>query len=203
LDLANDLGDKQILGLIYNGLGEVSRMREDYRQASDNYQQALAYNREAGDRVRQTTNLINLGATALLEGDRKAAGSFYMEGLKISSRMADMNGTHYCLEGVAGSYWANRDPERAAILFGAAAASRTATNLFIEPADRSLLENSVAEVRGSLPKTFDRLFAKGSGMKLKDAVTLALSDLKASEPRKENIRSRPHNVPQRTHFRTR
>ena len=202
LDLANELGDKQILGLIYNGLGEVARMSEDFVRASKYYEQALSYNRGAGDRVRQATNLINLGATALLQEDSNAAGTFYLEGLRISSKMADMNGTLYCLEGVAGSYWADRDPERAAVLFGAAAASRVATNLLIEPADRSLYENSVAAVRKRLPDRFEELLAQGNGMKLKDAVLLALSDTDVTEPRKKKERARIDNVPPTTELRT-
>lgn len=175
LQLATELGDKQILGLIYNGLGEHSRLKGDLVRASRYYKQALEFNREAGDRVRQTTNLINLGATALLQGDPDAAGSFYMDGLKISSCMADMNGTLYCLEGVAGSYWAKRDAEKAAVLFGAAAAARIATNLLIEPADRLLYENSVTSVRAAVPGTFAELFEKGSSISLDQAVALGLS----------------------------
>jgi len=200
LDLANELGDKQILGLIYNGLGEVSRMCSDYDQASNHYEQALAYNREAGDRVRQTTNLINLGATALLKGDREAAGSFYLEGLGISSTMADMNGTHYCLEGVAGSYWADRDPERAAVLFGAAAASRSKTNLLIEPADSLLYENSVEAVRRLVLNRFDDLYEKGTQMNLRDAVAIALSDAEPMKPQKEKRGSRRGDATQISHL---
>lgn len=175
LSLAKELDDKQVLGLLHNGFGELARVRKDYAAAAVFYEKSLSFNREAGDRVRETTNLINLGATSLLLGDNDAAGSFYLEGLKISSAMADMNGTHYCLEGVAGAYWARQDAKIAAILFGAAAASRKATNLFIETADLALYQSCVSSVKESLALAFDDLFAKGESMKLEDAVDLALS----------------------------
>jgi hypothetical protein len=86
-----------------------------------------------------------------------------------------MNGTLYCLQGVAGSYWAKRDPEKAAVLFGAASAARIATNLLIEPADRLLYENSVASVHAAVPDAFAELFEKGRSIGLDQAVELGLS----------------------------
>jgi predicted ATPase/DNA-binding winged helix-turn-helix (wHTH) protein len=182
LSLAKELGDKQVLALLYNGLGELARLQEDFERASEFYSEALQFNREVGDRVRQTTSLINLGATALSQGYTDKAGAFYREGLEISSDMADMNGTLYCLEGVAGSFWGAHDPERSAILFGAAAAAREATNLFIEPADLPPYERSVALVRSALPEpAFDVLYAEGQKMKLDEAVAVALSQPKNTD----------------------
>lgn len=176
LQFALEVGDKQVLGMLYNGLGELSRLEEDFDRAADFYLKALAFNREAGDRVRQTTNLINLGATAFSQHDLKTAASYYREGLTIASNMADMNGTLYCLEGIAGSSWAIHGPQTAATLLGAADAQRTVNNLFIEPADRLLYEQSVTRVREALTEEdFSRLFSEGSQMKLDEAVALALS----------------------------
>ena len=173
---AKDSDDKQILGLLLNGLGEFARMREDYERAADFYGQALIINREIGDAARQATNLINLGATALSQKDLEAAGIFYLDGLKISSKMADMNGTLYCLEGVAGAYWAVRKPERAALLFGAAEASRQLNNLLVESQDRLLYDQSIRLVRDSLTeKEFDECRAEGHKLKLDEAVALCNS----------------------------
>jgi non-specific serine/threonine protein kinase len=176
LRFALELGDKQVLGMLYNGLGELSRLQEDFNSASDFYLKALIFNREAGDRVRQTTNLINLGATALMQNDLQTAASYYREGLTIASKMDDMNGTLYCIEGYAGSHWAIKNPQAAAKLFGAAAALRNSNNLFIEPADRLLYERSVARAREALTeKKFSELVSEGSRMKMEEVVALALS----------------------------
>ena len=176
LQFALALGDKQVLGMLYNGLGELARLQDDFDRAADFYRKALVFNRAAGDRVRQTTNLINLGATALAQDDLKTAGSYYREGLMIASNMADMNGTLYCLEGIAGAYWAVKKPQAAAKLLGAAEAQRTDNNLFIEPADRLLYDRSVTRVREALTQeAFSHLFGEGSRMKLEEAVALALS----------------------------
>ena len=155
--------------------------------------------------VRETTNLINLGATALLQKDLKAAGSFYRDGLKISSKMADMNGTLYCLEGVAGAYWATRKPERAALLFGAAESSREANNLLIEPADRLPYDQSVASVRVSLTeKAFADFFAQGRKLKLEEAVVLALTEASFAETKLESqTANKPNGAAIRKRVKTR
>jgi tetratricopeptide (TPR) repeat protein len=177
LQFALELGDNQVLGMLYNGLGETSRLQDDFDGASDFYRKALAFNRQAGDQVRQTTNLINLGATALAQNDLHTAASYYREGLSISSKMDDMNGTLYCLEGLAGSYWAIEKPQIAATLFGAAEALRNLNNLFIEPADRPLYERSVSRVREALTDAnYSELVAKGGRMKREEVVALALSN---------------------------
>ncbi|HEY8188303.1 MAG TPA: winged helix-turn-helix domain-containing protein [Pyrinomonadaceae bacterium] len=177
LDFALQVGNKQVLGMLYNGLGELSRLEADFDQAANFYLKALAFNREAGDRVRQTTNLINLGATAFAQDDFDTAALYYREGLMIASDMADMNGTLYCLEGIAGSSWAIKRPQVAAKLLGTADGQRTANNLFIEPADRLLYDSSLARVREALTeKEFEHLFSEGSRMKLDEAVVLALSE---------------------------
>jgi tetratricopeptide (TPR) repeat protein len=175
LQFALELGDKQVLGMLYNGLGELSRLQEDFDSASDFYLKALGFNRQAGDQVRQTTNLINLGATALSQNDLHTAASYYREGLSISSKMDDMNGSLYCLEGLAGSYWAIEKPQIAAKLFGAAEALRSLNNLFIEPADRPLYEKSVSRVREALTEeNYLESVSEGSRMKKEEAVVLAL-----------------------------
>lgn len=92
--------------------------------------------------------------------------------------MADMNGTLYCLEGIAGAYWAVKKPQAAAKLLGAADAQRTANNLFIEPADRLLYDRSETRVGEALTEeVFSSLFSEGNRMKLDEAVALALSEI--------------------------
>ena len=177
LQFALEIRDKQVLGMLYNGLGELSRLEEDYDRASEFYLEALSFNRQAGDRVRQTTNLINLGATALSQHDLETAASYYREGLTIASKMDDMNGSLYCLEGIAGSYWAMKSPQIAASLLGATEEHRAVNSLFIEPADRLLYDSSVTRVREALTEeVFSRLSSEGRRMKLDEAVTLALAE---------------------------
>lgn len=176
ISLAEDLGDKQMLGLLSNALGEVWRLRKMYDKAAYFYHRSLEYNREIGDLVRQTTNLINLGTTALLQGNRESAGSFYREGLKLSSIMVNIHGTLYCLEGIAGSFFAVHQPETAALIFGASETLRRENNLVIEPADILPYKQAVNFARGRMSdQLFDELFAKGQKMKLEEAVSLALS----------------------------
>ncbi|MFL6467437.1 MAG: winged helix-turn-helix domain-containing protein, partial [Pyrinomonadaceae bacterium] len=198
LTRAEALGDIQILALLNNGLGELSRSKGEFKQAAEFYGRALKYNRDAGDRVRQTTCLINLGATALMQDDRESAGAFYRNGLEISSEMEDMNGSLYCLEGMAGSYWALHDPERACLIFGAAHMGRQKNNLLLEPADQVPYEESVALVREALGKdSFTAKFSKGSEMGLDSAISLALD--KAISPQQPTPTSTSVNAESRVH----
>ena len=177
LSLAEKLGDKQVVALLYNGMGELSRLKCDLNGAAECYSRSLQFNIDAGDRVRQTTSLINLGATAVLQNDIAAAGDFYRRGLRIASEMADMNGTLYSLEGLAGTYWAERDPKTAARLYGAAEALRTTNNLQLEAADQLPYERSVSRVRDAhAGGSFEDHFADGRSINLNDAIAIALSD---------------------------
>lgn len=189
LSLAREGGDKQVLALLYNGLGELSRMQNALTTAAEFYSRALELNIEAGDRVRQTTNLINLGATAVMQNDISSASDFYRRGLKIASEMADRNGTLYCLEGIAGTYWAECNPATAAKLYGAAEALRTANNLALEAADRLPYEQSISRVRSFLDdNSFEELFADGRLIKLDDAVTIALLETAAPKLRRSDAK---------------
>ncbi len=177
LAYAQDSGDKQMLALLFNGMGEFCRSQRDSGRAAEFYSHALELNREIGDLYRQATNLVNLGATALLQKNWKAAGLFYRDGLKISSNMSDVRGAIYCLEGVAATYWAARDPMRAAILLGAASASREAMSLPIEPTDQSLYNQHFALVSGLITeKSFTDAFEQGRRVKLDEAVIMALEE---------------------------
>ena len=152
-------------------------MQADYGRAGDFYQKALAINRETGDSARQVTNLVNLGATALAQENYEAASLFYKEGLKISSRMGDVRGGIYCLEGIAGAYWVPRKPDRAALLLGAAQALRAANNLPIEPVDQLTYDQFFTSVRESLAdKIFIDLSERGRNVKFEEAVVMALSE---------------------------
>ncbi len=183
---ARDSGDKQILALLLNGFGEFLRSRNEYSRAAEVYGQALTLNREMGDLYRQVTNLVNLGTTALSLKDPEAASSFYMDGLRISSKMSDVRGAIYCLEGVAGAHWAVRDPKRAALMLGAAAASRDAMSLPIEPADRLPYDQCLALVSGLLPeKQFAGLLEMGRKMSLDEAVRLGLDENIVPRPTSE------------------
>lgn len=180
--LAEELNDKQMLGLLFNAVGEVWRLRKMYDKAASFYQRSLEYNREIRDLVRQTTNLINLGTTALLQGDRESASAFYRDGLKISSKMVNIHGTLYCLQGIAGSEFAVRHPETAALILGASETLRRENNLVIEPADVLPFEQSANFARSRISEQlFDEFFAKGQKMKLEDAIALALSEPNAAE----------------------
>ena len=173
LGFAKESEDKHILALLFNGLGELARSQADYQRASEFYRQALIINQEIGDLPRQVTNLINLGATELSQKDYESADSFYRKGLQISSKMGDVRGGIYCLEGIAGAYWARCDAKQAALLLGAAESLRETNNLPLEPADRLPYDQSVNLVHNLLgEELFTDLFTKGQKLTFEKAVEI-------------------------------
>jgi predicted ATPase/DNA-binding winged helix-turn-helix (wHTH) protein len=176
LIFAKESGDQRILALLYNGLGELSRSQSDFEKASEFYQQALKINREIGDLPRQVTNLINLGATALSQKDNQGANAFYRKGLEIGCQISDLRGSIYCLEGIAGAYWAMQEAKRAALIIGAAESLRETNDLPLEPTDRLPYHQSVKIIRDSLTeKEFTEGYQAGRKLTFEKAVELAFA----------------------------
>jgi hypothetical protein len=79
------------------------------------------------------------------------------------------------LEGAAGVAGAHGQPERAARLFGATDAVRTALGVPVRPVDRPRYDRDVSAVRTALgPDAFAAAWAAGRALPLEQAITEAL-----------------------------
>ena len=64
-------------------LGSVARMRGDYEQATQRYEESLALSRKAGDRRGIAYSLLNLAIVSRDQGDHERATFFYEEGVAL------------------------------------------------------------------------------------------------------------------------
>jgi predicted ATPase/DNA-binding CsgD family transcriptional regulator len=158
------------------GLASVARIQGDYDQARRYYKETLsAMNSNTGYAYSLTEALWGLGAVARAEGNSRQAHSLYYEALILNQGL-DRWDTAYCLAGLAAVNLDWNEPERAAILFGAAAA------LFehyrdLYAGDRVAFDEDVATARAQLSEaTFEAAWAEGQAMTLEDAVAYVLED---------------------------
>lgn len=178
LKLARKACDKTTIGISLNNLGELARIRGQQDWARNLYEESLSTHRELGIQGAVVTNLANLGHTALAQGDLDAATRFYVESLKLSYRLGDRRVVCLGLMGIAGAYWADRDPDRAALILGAAEVEREAINYKIEQGDLAVYDQVIGRVRSSLgADQFEKIWLQGRKMRPGQAVIYALEDM--------------------------
>jgi hypothetical protein len=109
---------------------------------------------------------------ASYQGDHGTGRAFCAESLAIRRELGDRRGIAGCLEALAGVAGAQGQHERAARLFGAAAALRESIGAPLPPADSAEIEPRVAAVRAALgEEAFTAAWAAARAMSLEEAVT--------------------------------
>jgi DNA-binding CsgD family transcriptional regulator len=124
-------------------------------------------------------SLHNLGYVALGQGNYEAARTLFTESLQQQRERGNRAGIAEGLAGLAALAGAQAAPERAAQLFGAAAAIREAVQAPMWPAERFELENHESAVRAQLDgPTFANLQAAGRALTIEQAVASALQEFR-------------------------
>jgi predicted ATPase/DNA-binding CsgD family transcriptional regulator len=178
------LGDNWKMAQILTRLGEISRVDEDYEEARSYYEESLVIRRELEDERGVAVSLINLGYVAYHEGAYQKAKNFFEESLIMFQRLKSTRGTIDCLDGLAGVLGAERRPEQAARLFGAAEQLRESARigLTVSYPDQIEYDRYKASVRSQLTEeTFDAAWAEGRAMNLEQAIEYALDHPVASK----------------------
>jgi len=97
-----------------------------------------------------------------LRGDLDAAQARHLEGLRLAQDLPDRAPAALALEGLACVAAARREPRRAAVLLGAAAALRAHTGTPLAPQDRADVERATAAAVGALgEQAFTALLDEG------------------------------------------
>jgi len=119
--------------------------------------------------------LVGLGQVSLDEEDLAGASALFAQSLSLSHELGDRHGLARALEGMA-AVAAHGEPERAAQLAGAAAASRSAAAAPLSPTEGKLLDQRLGPVRAALGHQRSRdLVAEAKAMPLGEVVRLALT----------------------------
>ena len=156
------------LGLIESDLGNFER-------AATLTEEGLTLSRKMGDKSEVATSLMVWGVVAKKEGDYGRARTMVVEGLTLVGELGNKFFIALCLEFLAGIDQIQKQPERAARLYGVVEALRQDIGTPIPPVDRDDYDRSVAAVRAELgEEAFAAAWAEGRTMTIEDAVKYAL-----------------------------
>jgi non-specific serine/threonine protein kinase len=109
------------------------------------------------------------------QGDHARAAALLQESLALRRQAGHKRGIARCLEGLAGVGGARGHAERAARLYGAAAALRQAIGVPLPPTDRAVHERGLAAARARLGEAaFGISWAAGQSLALMPAIDYAL-----------------------------
>lgn len=149
--LFHALGDRTGLAWCDNHLGDIALATGDGAGAERLYRQALdAFTQLAND-WGVARSLTDLGQLLLRNGDVENARALFLKALGIFTELDHKRGVSRLLEGCACVAAGAGESERALILAGAAEAVRRSTGMVARPADRVLLERSLAPARNVHP----------------------------------------------------
>lgn len=121
--------------------------------------------------------LYCLAGLAQDQNDSEQAITLYKDSIANYQEAGADRGILSCLEGLASSYAAQGQLERAALLFGAAQAQRDALRYIFYPSNGEEYERSVAETRAALGEAaWTRAWDRGRAMTLNQATDYALDE---------------------------
>jgi predicted ATPase/DNA-binding SARP family transcriptional activator len=165
------------IGRALNNLGDLAVYRGEYAVAQERLTKSVGVFRELKSTLGESISLINLGRAAFLLGDTAQAAGFFRDSLALKVALADKEGIAWNLEGLAGVASALKRPERAARLYGAAAALREAIGIPVPGPDVPLYERIISEARAQLdPPDWERCWLEGAGMLSEQVLPYALGD---------------------------
>ena len=147
-----------------NNLGDVARDQGEFPRAAALYEESLALQRDLGDRQSHVRTLVALGDVA-------RAAAWYTEGLTLSKALDDRWRMAFALEGLAGVALIAGHATRAARLLRTVADLRARVGSALLPAERSVYEATVAEVRAALGDApFAAAWAAGAALRPEQAI---------------------------------
>ncbi|MBV9791737.1 MAG: tetratricopeptide repeat protein [Chloroflexi bacterium] len=195
LQLRRRTGDIRGLAVTLNHLGEILRWQGDLQQAVQLYEESLGLWQQLEHKGGMALALHNIGSVALSYTTERSAADCFGQSLALFQELGDRHGVALCLTGLAGVALADSRPGHAALLLGAATALHTALNVPLDPTDRRLYEQIVADTRAQFDAiTFALAWAQGEQMSPDEALadTLDPTDEICVEYLAEPVRRREH-----------
>jgi ATP/maltotriose-dependent transcriptional regulator MalT len=128
-------------------LGKLLAFQGDYRQAQTFLQESLEMHRGMGAKQGIAECLRELGYVAWHQGDTQQAAAHLDEGWQLAVEIRRLDLAASCLVGLAGLHQAAGEPQRAALLLGAADALQELSGRPVHQMDRIQNERIIASVR--------------------------------------------------------
>ncbi len=178
LALAREMADRQEIAWSLNYMADVERCEGDDARAESLYNESLAIFRDMAHKQGLASVLHNLGYLALHKGDTHQAEAHFRESLNLFREVGNRWKLGDALAAFAALAATHKQAERAAQLFGAAAALHNQVDLsglLRDPANWSEWERNVALAREQIDEeAWTMAWATGYTMTLEDAAALAL-----------------------------
>jgi predicted ATPase/DNA-binding SARP family transcriptional activator len=177
LQLYRALGDKFGIANALNSLGSLAKYSGDPERAVVWYTESLAFYRELDHQGWIAGTLHNLALVATDQGHFEQAMLFNKESLRMLRQFGEKPAFPDQFESFAAVLGAQRQPERAVRLLGAAAALRDEFQTPIFPVDQPDYERILALARAQLDEAaFATAWAEGQAMTVEQAIAYALED---------------------------
>jgi predicted ATPase len=172
LELRRELGVPMGIAHALHGLAELEMYQREYQRARELYEEILEIARPEGDAEAICLNSASLGECLRRLGDEERARSLLAEGLELSLRLPLLSIAPEALEAFA-ALAVSHQPQRAAVLIGAAEALRDETGFGV--ADPVEHERVVSNCRAQLgTEAFATRCSEGRAMTLEQAADFAL-----------------------------
>ena len=170
---SNDLGG---MTEIYNLLGELARMGQDFDMAEHYYRECLGLAEESGERLRVAMQYTNLGTLAYQKKEYDLAATLTVRGLRIFLEMGVLVAVCYDIAGLAGAALGLGNPARAARLLGVANAGLGNLEISHQQADHRVITRILVQTRAVLDEqSFQKAWEEGQRMTLQEAFEYALA----------------------------
>ncbi len=176
LAMAEQVGDRWLHALALSDLGFVALQEGQYPRAAELCELSLALAREVGEKWCIFNSLYSLGLIRTVGGEFATARELFKEAMSISRGLGHRISIALCMDGLAGAWGAQGDTEKAALLFGAAAAWREKIGAAVPYAFRFGYDRNIGAVRSALgDERFESMWSEGQTMTFEQAIDLALS----------------------------
>ncbi|HZY42177.1 MAG TPA: tetratricopeptide repeat protein, partial [Anaerolineae bacterium] len=175
--IKRELGDPWSIANGLDNLGRVAMFQHDYEAAHQYAIEALAMFRTIGDRTGVAISLGNLSDVLRHLGALDESRAAMTESLTVLQAIGEQDGIADGLERFASLATVQAQPQRAATLFGAAAALRKAIGTAPAPPDQAEYEALLVQVRSVITATeFESAWRAGEALTVDDAVEKAISN---------------------------
>jgi tetratricopeptide (TPR) repeat protein len=173
--LLRDLGDTRGHANAVHMLAAIARMQGQYARAAELYQFSLDANREAGYEDAVAAEIFELGYVRLRQGKVAEARNLFTDSLQKYRSLEDDAGIAYNLTGFAAIAVEQKQPTRAARLYGSALALLDQLNVTIDPDDQLEIDHYTAKLLTLIaPDAFEAGTTVGRTASPERAIALAL-----------------------------
>lgn len=172
IDLFTKAGNRRMIGMARNNLGEHFRSQGQYQEALAEYEASLAL--VAGGNSTRLTR-VNLGMTRYRIGDKRGAAKAFCRVLEEERR--GILSPFTVSDSLAGMAAVAEESERAARLLGASTKIAERAGYTREPVDQVDFDVIRAAIQANQDaETFDRSMAAGAAMSMDEAIAYALDE---------------------------